>query len=299
MMDFDLPGLIVPVLTPFTENGQLDKQALAKEIDYLVTTNPSILAVAAVEAQEYQYLSDQGRADLIRTSMTLIRGRVPTVVGISHPAVTQTTELARLAKSLGATFVQILIPNRPSGGQIRKSEMTAYMRHVTEAAGLPGFIYHNPGPGAQVSSDTLLELFDLPHVVGCKESSRNMRHIGEVLSGKGADKHYFVTMEVLLGGIQLGCAGGTVPPPAAIIGKKIISAFRNNDTESAIRYQRLFMGFPSLWMRYGLVAVMKVAFEELGLQLGNAYAPFGVIPEEDRAIIRQYVRDNRLFEEES
>jgi hypothetical protein len=51
-----LPGLIVPPLTPFTADLDIDEQALERQIHYIVNAcSPEMIVAAGVEAQEYQF----------------------------------------------------------------------------------------------------------------------------------------------------------------------------------------------------------------------------------------------------
>ena len=94
-LDWQLPGNVVPPITPFTGDGKVDYTTLAAEIDYVITSSrPAAIAVAAVEAQEYQYLSDDERRRLIRETIALIDGRVPALVGISHASFRTSIALA-------------------------------------------------------------------------------------------------------------------------------------------------------------------------------------------------------------
>ena len=72
------PGLIVAPLTPFTADLEVDRPALRRQIDYVVTDCRATMVVAAgVETQEYTYLSLAGRKALIRRTIEFVDGRVP------------------------------------------------------------------------------------------------------------------------------------------------------------------------------------------------------------------------------
>src|SRR5712692_11163623 len=99
----DLPGLVVPPLTPFRADGGIDYPALATEVDYILDqARPAVLAIAAVESQEYQFLSDHDRAKLIRSTADMVAKRVPILVGVSHPSIMKVKELCSLATEVGA-----------------------------------------------------------------------------------------------------------------------------------------------------------------------------------------------------
>src|SRR5262245_7717681 len=110
----ELPGLIVAPLTPFTTSLDVDVPALRRQIDYVVDDCRATMVVAAgVETQEYTYLSFEQRKALIRNTVECVAGRVPVMVGISHPSSRTAIELAHFAEELGAAAVQLLAPLRP------------------------------------------------------------------------------------------------------------------------------------------------------------------------------------------
>ena len=88
------PGLIVAPLTPFTTDLTVDEAALKRQIDYVVDDCHATMVVAAgVETQEYTYLSFEQRKALIRSTIACVDGRVPVMVGISHPSFKTAIEL--------------------------------------------------------------------------------------------------------------------------------------------------------------------------------------------------------------
>jgi 4-hydroxy-tetrahydrodipicolinate synthase len=89
------PGLIVAPLTPFTSELKVDEAKLRHQIDYIVDVcRPTMVVAAGVETQEYAYLGLEERKALIRATVELVAGRVPVMVGVSHPAMKVAVELA-------------------------------------------------------------------------------------------------------------------------------------------------------------------------------------------------------------
>src|SRR6478752_8943198 len=116
-MVMQLPGLIVAPLTPFTGDLDVDLPALQRQIGYIISDCRATMVVAAgVETQEYTYLSFEQRKMLIRQTIECADGRVPVIVGISHPSFRTAIELAHDAERLGAGAVQLLAPLRPFAG---------------------------------------------------------------------------------------------------------------------------------------------------------------------------------------
>jgi 4-hydroxy-tetrahydrodipicolinate synthase len=280
-IDWKLPGNIVPPVTPFDANGKVDTAALAREVEYVLeTARPAAVCVAGVEAQEYQYLTEAGRRELIRTTIDALGGRAPALVGISHASFRESIGLAAYAAELGASAVQLLIPNRPSGGAPTTAEVVRYYELIATESPLPIVAYHNPGPGAEVGLPALREICGLDRVVGLKESSRNQRFLGTLIADveNTGLAHVFTTMEVLFPTLVLGCAGGTMPPPGAAISALLVEAVAAGDLPRAARMHALLAEMPARWVHHGLVAVMKVSLRAVGCDCGDPYVPFGSVP---------------------
>lgn len=293
-LNWKLPGNVVPPITPFTADGKVDYATLAREIDYVIATSrPAAIAVAAVEAQEYQYLSDEERRLLIRETVAMIDGRVPALVGISHASYRTSIALAEYASELGASAVQLLLPNRPSGGPATTAEIVSYFEKISTDTPLPVVAYHNQGPGADMSVAGLLEVLALDNVVALKESSRNQRFLAVLLhdSQTRGLAHIFTTLEVLLGTLILGASGGTMPPPGSSLSALLVEAFHAGDLPRAIRIQQLLSVMPAQWVSHGLVAVSKASLRAIGLDCGLTFPPFGTVPAKHIAEIDAFWHD--------
>ncbi len=161
----DRPALLVAPLTPFDADLKVDERALRRQIDYVVADCRATMVVAAgVETQEYTYLGLDARKALIRRTIELVDGRVPVMVGVSHPSFRTAVELAQEAERLGAAAVQLLAPLRPFAGAPSQADLIAYFEAVASETALPITLYLNPGPGAELSIADTIALAKLPRV---------------------------------------------------------------------------------------------------------------------------------------
>lgn len=278
------PGLIVAPLTPFTADLKIDEPALARQIDYVVKDCRATMVVAAgVETQEYTYLSLADRKDLIRRTIELVAGRVPVMVGVSHPSFKTAVELAHDAERWGAAAVQLLAPLRPFAGPPTQADLLAYFQAVGRETKLPITLYLNPGPGADVSVPDTIALSKLPQVQLIKESSRDLARVSRLIVeiDRAGHAKYFTTMQMLLATIQLGGSGATMPPPGSEIARAVIDAFVAKDYERAAEIQLQFALFPSRWMPRGLAPAMKAAMNLIGIPAGEPYPPYSPLTREE------------------
>jgi 4-hydroxy-tetrahydrodipicolinate synthase len=295
------PGLIVAPLTPFTADLKLDEAGLRRQIDYVVKDCGATMVVAAgVETQEYTYLSHEERKALIRRTVEFVDGRVPVMVGISHPSFKTAIELAHYAEKLGTAAVQLLAPLRPFAGPPSEADLLAYFAAVARETALPITLYLNPGPGADVSIPATIALAQLPAIQLIKESSRDLSRVGRLIVeiDRAGHARYFTTMQMLLITLQLGGSGATMPPPAAEIARHIIDAFLAKDYERAAELQLQFALFPAKWMHRGLAPVMKAAMQCLGLSCGEPYPPYQPLNRDEMAALDAFLKTTVLKQRE-
>jgi 4-hydroxy-tetrahydrodipicolinate synthase len=291
------PGLIVAPLTPFTAALALDAPALRRQIDYVVGDCGATMVVAAgVETQEYTYLDLEARKALIRTTIELVAGRVPVMVGVSHPSFRTAVELAHDAERWGAAAVQLLAPLRPFAGAPTRDDLVGYFEAVARETRLPITLYLNPGPGADVSIADTIALARLPGVKFIKESSRDLARVSRLIVeiDRAGHARYFTTMQMLLITLILGGSGATMPPPAAEIARHVIDAFLAKDYERAAELQLQFALFPSKWMHRGLAPVMKAAMNLIGVAVGEPYPPYASLTHDEASALAALLKTTVL-----
>lgn len=293
----DAPGLVVAPLTPFTPDLKVDEPALRRQLDYVVADCGATMVVAAgVETQEYTYLSLDERKALVRRTIELVDGRVPVMVGVSHPSFRTAIELAHEAERLGAAAVQLLAPLRPFAGVPNKDDLLAYFEAVSRETHLPITLYLNPGPGADVSISDTVALARLPRVQFVKESSRDLARVSRLIVeiDRAGHARYFTTMQMLLITLMLGGSGATMPPPAAEIARHVIAAFVAKDYARAAELQLQFALFPSRWMHRGLAPVMKAAMSLIGVPVGEPYPPYAALTQDETTALAALLKTTVL-----
>jgi 4-hydroxy-tetrahydrodipicolinate synthase len=296
------PGLIIAPLTPFTPDLKLNESALQRQIDYTVKDCGATMVVAAgVETQEYTYLPLEQRRALIQRTVEFVDGRVPVMVGVSHPSFKTAIELAHEAERLGAPFVQLLAPLRPFAGQPTQADLVAYFEAIGRETRLPIALYLNPGPGADVSIADTIALAKLPRVQLIKESSRDLARVSRLIVeiDRAGHARYFTTMQMLLATLQLGGSGATMPPPGSEIARHIINAYVAKDHERAAELQLQFALFPSKWMHRGLAPTMKAAMDLIGIPAGEPYPPYAPLSRDEvmamAAVLKNTILAHRLL----
>jgi len=133
-------GVFSVLPTPFTPEGQLDKQSLEKLIDLFLSAGVNGLTTLGVTS-EVGRLSERERALVLGTVMARVDGRAPVVVGTTSDGVMTCIEYSKAASSEGAAAVMVSPPRMP------KPNWEAAVRHfgaLAEAVDIPIIIQDYP-----------------------------------------------------------------------------------------------------------------------------------------------------------
>ena len=189
------PGIYVAVITPFTEQDEVDYPRLHDHVEWLIQNGiHGLVPIGSVG--EYASLTDDERARVVETIIKATAGRVPVMVGTGAPATRKAVFWARHARESGASALMALPPinYRPT-----KREVIAHYEALA-SVGLPIVAYNNPfDTSTDLTPDFLNEMAHIKELVGVKEFSGDVRRIPEILEK--------TSLEVLAGADDLALEG--------------------------------------------------------------------------------------------
>src|SRR4051812_44431057 len=123
MMTF---GGVIPILaTPFNDDESLDLESWQRLIEFMVGLGVDGITVLGVLGESTR-LTDEERAQLVETAVSVVKRRVPIVVGTSHAGTRGCEALSRMAQELGADAVMVTPSKEPTPSDDRIVE--AYQR---------------------------------------------------------------------------------------------------------------------------------------------------------------------------
>ncbi|CAM5781983.1 4-hydroxy-tetrahydrodipicolinate synthase [Castellaniella caeni] len=165
-----IEGVLVPIITPFTADGQVNAAALTQLVKHFIDEGVGGI-VACGTTGEYYALDAQERELVLRTVADAAKGRVTIVAGINALSTPTSIAYAKQAQALGYDALMLATP------PYSLPEQAGIMRHfqtVAAATPLPIILYDFPQRvGVQIAIETVIELAKIPNIVGIKESSGN------------------------------------------------------------------------------------------------------------------------------
>lgn len=179
MLQHKLAGVGVAMITPFTPEGRVDYEALARMIDYVIDGGVDyIVALGTTAETPTLYMPE--RAVIAMFIANHIAGRVPLVIGCGGNSTSEVLDQLREFDLRGADAILSVTPyyNKPS-----QEGLYQHFRTVAEHSPLPVILYNIPGrAGVNMTAETTLRCArDFRNVIGIKEASGNIDQIQQII----------------------------------------------------------------------------------------------------------------------
>jgi len=274
-------GIIPPVVTPFTKNGNIDEILFRNEVRHLLACGVHGLSTGG-STGEGAVLTDIELVRLIEIIQEENVRKIPVVAGVIRTSIEAAVTTALAAKAAGAdallvtpVFYNILVPDA-------KGNETFY-RAISEAADLPIIIY-NVIPQNEVSSDALKDLMKIKNIIGIKQSLGGLMAFYDMVVFNGNEAMiYSATDEMIFSTFELG-ADGAISAILSLFPKLCMRmwnlAQEGNHTEG-LQIQNSIYPVWKILRGPQFPARMKEALRLMGRDCGYARSPMTtVVPEQ-------------------
>ena len=199
-------GVMPAITTPFTADGDVDHDFLARHALWMVEAGCTGI-VALGSLGEAATLSAPEKLDVLRTLAKALNGRVPLVAGIAALSTDEACFLAREAQQIGCAGLMVLPPYVYS---TEWREMRAHVSAVIEATALPCMLYNNPiAYRTDFRPEHVAELAAAHgNLAAIKESSADIRRIAAIRHALGDRLQILVGVDdLIVEGIAAGATG--------------------------------------------------------------------------------------------
>jgi 4-hydroxy-tetrahydrodipicolinate synthase len=224
-------GLWVPLITPF-KDGAVDYASYERLIDHYLAVGVDGLFPLGTTG-ESPTLDDAEIEQLVERTVARA-GKTPVFVGVGGNATAKVTKaLKRLERFAFAGIVSVCpYYNRPS-----QDGLIAHFKAIAGATDRAVMIYNIPYRTAvNLSNDSLLELAEVPNIVGAKDSSGSIAQSLDLLARKRADFSVLTGEDALHFTMMAnGAEGGILAASHLMTGSfvDVTRAFERNDLAAA------------------------------------------------------------------
>lgn len=171
-------ALVVPMVTPVTEAGELDDRGLRRVVDHLLAGGADGIFVAGTTGESAS-LSMEMRSRLVASAVDKVAGRAGVYAGISGNSLPESLAAAREFLAMG---VDALVAHLPSYFPLSDQEQYDYFKTLLAKVNGPLIIYNVPQTtNMTMTVDVLERLAEHPNAAGVKDSATDPTHLAELL----------------------------------------------------------------------------------------------------------------------
>ena len=284
-----IEGVIPPMITPFTENGDVDYDGHRHNMD---RWNESDLGGYLVlgSNSEAIYLTEDEKIRMV--DLTVERARKGRIIlaGTGMESTRETISLTNKAADAGADSALILTPFY-YGGAMHDEALISFFTQVADSVKIPVLIYNvTKFTHINISAHAVATLSRHPNIVGMKDSSGNVPQLVSFKAVMGDDFNLIVgTASAWYPALTLGVRAGimalaNIAPDGCV---EVQRAYEGGDHPKAVEiYERLFPVNTAITATYG-VAGLKYAADLLGYQGRYVRSPLLPVKEEVQVRIRE------------
>jgi len=173
-----LEGVLPPLITPLTQNDQLDVAHLEKLIEYQLAGNVHGFFLLGTTG-EGPSLSHGLKTEVVQRVCQLVAGRVPVLVNISDTSIVESVQLAKQAAMAGA---QALVVTCPYYFPLDQDDLWKYLTTLIKRVSLPFYLYNMPSHvKVSLGTEVLQRAIQEPAILGIKDSSGDRSYLKSLL----------------------------------------------------------------------------------------------------------------------
>lgn len=288
-----MKGLFTAMITPFDPNGKLDEGGLRSNLRFQIKHKVDGVVLLGTTG-EVPTLSSREKKRIIEIGAEETKGNIKLIIGTGSYSTERTIEDTKLAKALGADGALVVTPyyNKPT-----QEGLFRHYKALSEAVDFPILTYNIAGrTGLNILTETLQRIYQLPNIVGVKESSGNIFQIDEVIQSfastqafsvlSGDDNMTFSLMS--LGGHGVISVASNLIPQAM---RNLVYACLAGDFKTArLQHQMLTPLFKSLFIETNPIPI-KAAMQLCGMASGPCRLPLCELLPENQSKLATAVKN--------
>jgi 4-hydroxy-tetrahydrodipicolinate synthase len=286
---FSLHGVIVPLVTPFDDQNQVDHAALRQVVEFVIAKGVHAVMVAG-STGEGPLLSSEERKSVLETVVETVQGRLPVIAHTGGIDTGSTVALSQHAQRVGADAISTIVPYF-----FTFSDEQLYRHFLTVAEAVPEtpmLLYAFPGNAKNDISPALLArlLKAAPNIVGIKSSNDDLVRFQEYVQvgGEGFTACFGVD-ELMLGGLVFGSnaqiSGNSNSFPEPFV--QLYESFIAGDLQRAQQLQQVVNSIIELHQGGRTTAFFKASLALRGVPAGRVRAPMCEISAEEMEEVKR------------
>ena len=290
MKNVPFKGIISYPITPFDENEKVDIPLFKHLVERLITSGSHGIAPLG-STGVMPYLSDEEKEEITEATLQQVKGRIPTLVGVSNLTTEKTIHHAQFAEKAGADAVMI-IPM--SYWKLTDDEIVAHYDAVARKISIPIMAYNNPATsGVDMSPSLLKRLLEIPNVTMIKESTGDIQRMHYLRRELGEEVAFYNGSNPLaLAAFSAGARGWCTAAPNLIpeLTISLYNAVEEGNLEKAKTIFYRQFDLLKFIVNKGLPRAVKSGLNILGEDGGNLRSPLRPLHEKETEELRNIIQ---------
>ncbi|MDE6557112.1 MAG: dihydrodipicolinate synthase family protein [Duncaniella sp.] len=284
-------GVVVPMVTPVTQSGELDVAAVERIIEFFASRNVSPLLMGTTG--EGNSVSATDGLLMVETAVKTAAGRILIYAGLTGTCFIEQVKQAEAYTRAGA---DVIVATLPSYYALTEAQMYDYYYTLAECITGPLMLYNILATThMSIPVDVVKRLADHPNIVGLKDSERDMERMKECIafSKDREDFAYFCgwaaqsASSLALGGDGIVPSTGNYVPQMF---KELYDAAVSGDQATAERLQEETNEIAKIYQSGRTLgqslAALKVMMSTLGLCEPWMLMPLNRLPQDEEQAIK-------------
>ncbi|WEF27070.1 dihydrodipicolinate synthase family protein [Klebsiella aerogenes] len=289
-------GIIPPVSTLFTPNGQLDAKSTGVLIDDLITAGVDGLFFLG-SGGEFSQLSVDERKAVAQFVTSHVNKRVPVLIGTGGTNARETIALSQHAQECGADGIVVI---NPYYWKVSEENLVNYYQQVADSVTLPIILYNFPALTGQDLTPAIVKRLaaSRKNIVGIKDTIDSIAHIRSMVNIVKAEHPYFSVLcgyddhlfnTLMLGGDGAISASVNFAPQLSV---NLHRAFLEGDLGTAAKIHQKLVQVPQIYqLDTPFVNVIKEAMVLCGRDMSTwTMPPAGVLDDAHRQQLKALLK---------
>ncbi|MQY60194.1 MAG: 4-hydroxy-tetrahydrodipicolinate synthase [Clostridia bacterium] len=288
---FEASGIVVPIVTPFTQKQIINKSILCELVRRLIEAGIHGI-VTPGSTGEFYALEDAEKIKLMESVVNEVDHKIPVWGGTGAVTTRKSIELTQRAEKIGVDAVMVISPFYILPNE---DELFYHYKAISDNTNLPVIIYSNPNRTHVSFSEAIIErLAQIDNIVGIKDSSGQPALITEYIRNTSNSFSILTGHDPLILFSLMHGAKGAVSAIANIVPSLVVGLyenFRNGNFREAQKKQKQITELHNVLKIGTFPAGIKEALEIIGVRVGPARFPVKNLSIKSRACLQAIIKD--------
>lgn len=184
-----MKGLGTALVTPFTEEGKIDFEALGRLIEHQIVGGTDYLVVLGTTS-EVPTLSHKEQEEIVAFVVKQVAGRIPLVLGIGGNCTAAVVERIKGWKDILAEHFAAILSVTPYYNRPQQEGLYLHFCEIAQASPVPVILYNVPKrTGVNLLPETTRRIYEAcpEKIIGIKEACGNIDQFAQTVAIANGD----------------------------------------------------------------------------------------------------------------